>query len=76
MGKRDIDHSTVRPKIRISPTAMSMNWILFGVVVVLLAWLSASYHKKQGYFFWRTFVMAVMGFAGLGLLFYKLLFLH
>jgi hypothetical protein len=49
-----------------------IKWIVFAVVVLLLAWLSASYHKKQGYFFWRTFMMAVLGFTGLGLLFYKL----
>jgi hypothetical protein len=51
---------------------MSLNWILFSLVVLLLAWLSASYHRAKGYFFWRTFIMAIMGFTGLGLLFFKL----
>lgn len=54
---------------------MKIGWVIFGIAVLLLAWLSASYHKKQGYFFWRTFIMAIMGFAGLGLLFYRMFIL-
>ncbi|MCB9186157.1 MAG: hypothetical protein H6601_05365 [Flavobacteriales bacterium] len=51
---------------------ISKTWLIFGTVVLLFAWISASYHKRQGYFFWRTFFLAIMGFSGLGLLFYKL----
>jgi hypothetical protein len=51
-----------------------MKWLVFAFVVVLLSWLSASYHKKNGYFFWRTFIMAILGFTGLGLLLFKLFF--
>ena len=53
-----------------------MKWVVFAVVVLTLSWLSASYHKRNGYFFWRTFIMAVIGFAGLGLLFFKLFFVN
>jgi hypothetical protein len=52
-----------------------MKWVVFAIVVLLLSWISASYHKRNGYFFWRTFIMAVMGFSGLGLLIYKLFLL-
>jgi len=53
-----------------------MKWIAFSAVVLILSWLSASYHKQKGYFFWRTFIMAVMGFSGVGLLFFKLFYLN
>jgi hypothetical protein len=49
-----------------------MNWIWLAAMVVFLAWISANYHRRRGYYFWRTFIMAIMGFGGLGLLFYKL----
>lgn len=46
-------------------------WFYFALIV--LAYLSAAYHRKQGYPFWRTFILAVMGFAGLGLLIVKMI---
>jgi hypothetical protein len=52
---------------------MTNYWIIFGIVVVVLAWVSAMYHKRRGYFFWRTFILAIMGFGGLGLFILKLL---
>ncbi|MBP9151722.1 MAG: hypothetical protein KBF73_05525 [Flavobacteriales bacterium] len=51
-----------------------MNWTLFSAVVLFLSLVSASYHRRRGYFFWRTFIMALMGFAGMGLLIYQLFF--
>jgi uncharacterized membrane protein YdbT with pleckstrin-like domain len=52
-----------------------MKWLIFAVIVVLLSWLSASYHRRNGYFFWRTFIMAILGFTGLLLLVWKLFFM-
>ena len=49
-----------------------MNWTAFAIVVLFLALISAAYHKRRGYFFRRTFVLACMGFGGIGLLVYKL----
>jgi len=49
-----------------------MNWMVFSAVVSLLALVSAAYHKRRGYFFWRTFIIACMGFGGIGLLIYKM----
>jgi len=50
-----------------------MNWTVFAIVVLFLALISAAYHKRRGYFFWRTFILACMGFGGIGLLVYKLI---
>ena len=43
--------------------------VAFAVIVLVLAWLVGRRSKRQGLFFWRTFIMAVIGFASLGLLF-------
>jgi len=48
------------------------HWVIFAAGVVVLAYLSAAYHHHQGYPFWRTFLLALMGFAGLGLFIIKL----
>ncbi len=49
------------------------GWFIFVLVVLVLAYLSASYHHHQGYPFWRTFILAVIGFTGLGLFVFKLI---
>jgi len=49
-----------------------MDRILFAAVIMFLAWLSAMYHRRRGYFFWRTFILACMGLGGLAMLFYTL----
>lgn len=51
---------------------ISPYWFLFVLVVLVLAYLSAEYHRTQGYPFWRTFIMAVIGFLGIGLLIVKM----
>jgi len=48
-------------------------WLYFALIVLVLAYLSAAYHRQHGYPFWRTFILAVMGFAGLGLLIVKMI---
>jgi hypothetical protein len=52
---------------------ISPSWFIFSLIVLVLAYLSASYHSQQGYPFWRTFILSVMGFTGLGLFVFKLL---
>lgn len=51
---------------------ISPGWFVFILIIMVLAYLSASYHKQQGYHFWRTLVLAAMGFAGIGLIIYKM----
>ena len=41
----------------------------FALIVLVLAWLVGRRSKAQGLSFWRTFIMAIIGFASLGLLF-------
>jgi len=53
-----------------------MKWGIFAFAVLLLSWVSARYHERNGYYFWRTFIMAILGFTGLGLLFFKLFLLN
>ncbi|MCF8258078.1 MAG: hypothetical protein K9J06_11005 [Flavobacteriales bacterium] len=52
---------------------ISPYWFIFVLVVLVLAYLSATYHNQQGLSFWRTFIMSIIGFAGLGLLIAKML---
>lgn len=49
-----------------------VGWALFSATVLVKAFGSAAYHRRQGYPFIRTFIMAVLGFAGLGLLLFKM----
>lgn len=58
------------PEIR---PMISHLWFIFALVVLVMAYLSASYHSQQGYPFWCTFILSVMGFTGLGLFVFKLL---
>lgn len=51
---------------------ISPGWFIFLLIVLVLAYLSASYHYKEGYPFWRTFILASMGFFGLGLMLFQL----
>lgn len=50
----------------------TVQWTVFAVLVLLLAYLSASYHYREGLPFWRTFVMAIIGFSALGLFLLKI----
>lgn len=40
----------------------------FAVMVLVLAYLVGRNSKKRGLHFWRSFIMAIIGFASLGLL--------
>ena len=40
----------------------------FAAVVLLFAWLVGRSSQRRGLPFWRTFIMATIGFASLGLL--------
>lgn len=48
------------------------GWFVFVLIVLVMAYLSASYHHQQGYHFWRTFVLAIIGFTGIGVIIYKM----
>lgn len=49
-----------------------MNYYLIGGGIIALSYLSAKYHKRNGYFFWRTFILAIIGFTGLFLIVYQM----
>jgi len=51
---------------------ISPGWFVFSLIVLVMAYLSASYHHQQGYHFWRTFVLAIIGFTGIGVIIYKM----
>ena len=47
---------------------------IFGIAILIAALITAKYYQKQGYPFWRTFVLSSIGYLGLGLLIVKILF--
>lgn len=52
----------------------STSILIFLLVVSGLALLTGYYYRSQGYPFWRTALLSLIGYIGIGLLILKLLF--
>ncbi len=51
-----------------------MEWweyALLGSGMMIVAFLVARYYKKQGFFFWRTFIFSLLALAAIAVLLFK-----
>jgi branched-subunit amino acid ABC-type transport system permease component len=46
----------------------TITYLILGSIVMLGAYLIASFVKHRGYFFWRTFFMSILCLGGIAVL--------